>query len=225
MRQKNIFSVFLIIISCMFTQAYAQTVEVYSLDNFSTESPPQSISVKLLEPLEISEKEIYKAGTIMKGDLFDVVSPKRLKRDAGFSFKPDSYTDLDGNTYQISSNITASYTTPMDKGQLAKNTALTVGNFFVKGLSMGVSAVSGAVKNEEGNRLKSSAVSVYESSPFSYIEKGEDINITQEQTFFLKFSKTDDKEDISSSNEVQKKDVDNEEVIQGQNYTFQIEKE
>ena len=115
MWQKNIISGFLIILSCMFTQAYAQTVEVSSLDKFSTDSPPKSISIKLLEPLEISDNEVYKAGVIMKGDLFDVVSPKRLKRDADFSFKPVSYTDENGKTYQINSNITASYTEPLNK--------------------------------------------------------------------------------------------------------------
>ena len=124
MWQKNIFTGFIILISCMYTQAYAQTIEVYSLNKFSTDNPPKSISIKLLEPLEISESEVYKAGVIMKGDLFDVVSPKRLKRDADFSFKPVSYIDLDGKTYQITSNITASYTEPIDKGQVAKNAAL-----------------------------------------------------------------------------------------------------
>lgn len=221
MWQKNIISGFLIILSCMFTQAYAQTVEVSSLDKFSTDSPPKSISIKLLEPLEISDNEVYKAGVIMKGDLFDVVSPKRLKRDADFSFKPVSYTDENGKTYQINSNITASYTEPLNKGQMAKSAALTVGDFFVKGLSMGVAAVSGAVKNQEGNRIKSSAVSVYESSPLSYVEKGEDIKIEPNMSFFLKFSKPKC-EKVSSSRQ---NDVRNEEVIQGQNYTFQIEKE
>ncbi len=219
MWQKNIFSGFLIIISCMYTQAYAQTVEVLSLDNFSTENPPQSISIKLLEPLEVSENEFYKAGVIMKGDLFDVVSPKRLKRDADFSFKPVTITDLDGKTYQIESNIKASYTTPIDKGKVAKNAALGVGSFFVKGLSVGVAAVSGAVKNEEGNRFKSSAVSAYEASPFSYVEKGQDISIAQNQVFFLKFSIPKDKKDSEQI------DIESNNVIQGQNYTYQIEKE
>lgn len=217
MWQKNIFTGFIILISCMYTQAYAQTIEVYSLNKFSTDNPPKSISIKLLEPLEISKSEVYKAGVIMKGDLFDVVSPKRLKRDADFSFKPVSYIDLDGKTYQITSNITASYTEPIDKGQVAKNAALGVGNFFVKGLSMGVAAVSGAVKNEEGNRVKSSAVSVYEASPFSYVEKGEDINISINQSFFLKFKDIDSKNDDI--------DAGNENTIKGQNYTFEIEKE
>lgn len=224
MKQKKIFFSFLIIISCMFSQAYAQTVEVSSLNKFSTENPPKSISVKLLEPLELSENTVLNAGAIIQGDLFDVVSPKRLKRDADFSFKPTSYTEIDGKTYQMDPHIKASYTTPLDKGQMAKSAALGVGNFFVKGLSMGVAAVSGAVKNEEGNRFKSSAVSVYESSPFSYVEKGEDIYIDVDQHFYLKFSK-DKKAENANDEEKPSLSDDFKDEIKGQNYSYTIEKE
>ena len=66
-------------------------------------------------------------------------------------------------------------------------TPLSVGNHFVKGISLGYHAVEGAVKNEEGNRFKSSAVSVYESTPFSYVEKGEEIVIPKNNIFILNF--------------------------------------
>lgn len=193
MRQKKIYFVFLIVLSGMFLKTYAQTIEVKSLSNFTTAEPPKSISVKLVEPLELKDSPILDAGIVLNGNLVDVVSPKRLKRDAGFSFKPVTYTDLNGNTYNLDSNITAKYTKPVNKGNLAKNAALGVGNYFVKGLSMGVAAVEGAAKNEEGNRLKSSVVSLYDSSPLSYAEKGEDLYITTEQNFFMKFSNADKK--------------------------------
>lgn len=191
MRQKNFYFVFLIVLSGMFAKTYAQIVEVMSLNDFSTAEPPKTISVKLIEPLELNNMQILDSGIILNGDLVDVISPKRLKRDAGFSFKPVTYTDLDGNTQNLDSNIIAKYTKPVDKGGLAKNAALSVGNHFIKGLSMGVTAVKGAVQNEEGNRLKSSAKSVYEASPFSYAEKGEDLYINANQNFFMKFSSTD----------------------------------
>lgn len=191
MRQKNFYFVFLIVLSGMFAKTYAQIVEVMSLNDFSTAEPPKTISVKLIEPLELKNMQILDSGIILNGDLVDVISPKRLKRDAGFSFKPVTYTDLDGNTQNLDSNIIAKYTKPVDKGGLAKNAALSVGNHFIKGLSMGVTAVKGAVQNEEGNRLKSSAKSVYEASPFSYAEKGEDLYINANQNFFMKFSSTD----------------------------------
>jgi hypothetical protein len=194
MTQKKIFLCFLIILSCTFGKAYAQTVEVEALSSISTENPSKTMSVKLLEPLEISNEQILESGVILKGNLTDVVSPKRLKRNAGFSFKPSSYVDLNGNTKAFKSNIKASYTVPIDKKHLAKNAALGVGNHFLKGLSTGDAAIEGAVKNEEGNRIKSTAVSVYEASPLSYIEKGEELDIKSGESFFLKFPSNKKKE-------------------------------
>lgn len=185
-RQLFFFLGFLLIVACTFSKVYGQTIEVVSQDTFSTAKPPKSISVKLLEPLVISENETYQAGSVLKGKLTEVISPKRLKKDAGFSFKPESYVDIDGRSCKLKSNIIAKYTEPIDKGQVAKNVSLGVGNYFVKGLSMGVAAVTGAVKNEEDNRLKSSATAVYEASPLSLAKKGEDLYINKEEHFFLK---------------------------------------
>ena len=87
MWQKKIFLCFLLILTGMFSQTYAQTVVVQSLSEFSTYNPPTSISVKLLEPVIISQTMTIGTGSTVNGDLIDVVSPKRLKRDASFTFK------------------------------------------------------------------------------------------------------------------------------------------
>lgn len=212
-RQKILYFVFLLIVICTFSKANAQTIEVISQDTFSTEKPPTSISVLILDSLAISEKETIKAGSVVKGDLTDVISPKRLKRDAGFSFVPKSYIDEKGKTKKINSNVRAKYTEPVDKAELAKNVTLGVGSYFVKGLSMGVAAVSGAIKNENDNRLKSSAGAMYEASPFSLVKKGEDLYIEKNTHFFLKFSTPQ----IEENNEPN--------VFKGQNYSYTTEKE
>ena len=213
MKQKILFLCFLLL-SGMCTQVYAQTVEVLSLDNFSTLNPPKTISIKLAEPLELTDNLTLNSGVIMNGNLIDVVSPKRLKRDASFRFQPITYTDLNGNVISLNSNIIASYTKPINKGEVAKSAVLGVGNHFVKGLSIGVHALSGAVKNSEGNRLKSSAVSAYKASPVSYVEKGKDLHIKQYDVFYLKFPnfKYDDIMNSQSN-------------IKGKNYSIEIEKE
>jgi len=218
-KQKFLYSVLLLIITGMFAQVCAKTVVVSSLDDFSTSNPPMSVSVKLLEPLELSSDLVLSAGDKLTGNLTDIVSPKRLKRNAKFSFEPVSYTDSNGIEHKFQLNIKASYTTTIDKKEVAKNAALGVGNYFVKGLSMGVAAVEGAVENEEGNRFKSSAVSVYESSPFSYVEKGQDICIKEGQSFYLKFPDIDDKKIQTNA------DIKNLDGVKGQNYSFIIEKE
>jgi len=212
MTQKKFCFVFFIFMAGVFLQTNAQTVEVSAMDSFSTAEPPKSISVKLEEDLSLSQDQCLYAGTVLSGELVDVVSPKRLKRNATFSFKPMSFVGLNGEKHNINSDIKATYTTTVNKGKLAQSAALSVGNHFVKGLSMGVAAVEGAVKNEEGNRLKSSVTSMYESSPFSYANKGEDLYFEIGQCFYLKFPK------------VKEADVPSDEV-QGQNYSFTIEKE
>ena len=214
MRQKNLFLCFFIVIISMFGKAYAQTIEVTCLNTISTARPTSHISIKLVDPLDIPNEQILKSGVILEGKLTNVVSPKRLKRSATFSFRPEKYTDPDGKVHKLNTNIEATYTKPIDKGQLAKSAALGVGSFFVKGLSTGVAAVEGAVKNEEGNRIVSSAESVYENSPFSYVEKGEDLYITPGQNFFLKFPDNAYVQEGTPENQ-----------IQGKNYSFTIEKE
>jgi hypothetical protein len=196
MKQKNIFLSFIVlIITGMLSGAYAKTIEVMSLSDFSTAKPPASITVELLDNVDLDENTTLSAGTAVQGKLIDVVSPKRLKKDATFSFEPTSYKDANGETKVLHTNTIAKYSKTLDKGQLAKSAALGVGGFFVKGLSTGVAAVEGAVKNEEGNVIKSTAVSVYEASPISYVEKGKDLVIKTNQIFYLKFPKVKDEDE------------------------------
>ncbi|MFR1672125.1 MAG: hypothetical protein ACLSWI_04190 [Candidatus Gastranaerophilaceae bacterium] len=165
----------------------AKTIHVQAMEGFSTENPPSTISVRVIDELVLDENITLNQGDILKGKIVDVQDPKRLKRDATFSFVPYEYKDRFGNVHTIKEDYTAKYTTKFNKGEAAKSAALSVGNYFVKGLSMGYNAIEGAVKNEKDNRLKSSVNAVYESSPFSYVEKGEYIVIEKYQNFLLNF--------------------------------------
>lgn len=148
--------------------------------------------VKVLDGIVLDENLLFENGYIVEGRIVDVTNPKRLKRNATFSFVPVSFTDDKGNFTYIKGYYPAKYTTKINKGQLAKSAALGVGSFFIKGLSMGYSAVEGAVKNEKDNRFKSSVNAVYEDSPFSYVEKGGEIIIKKDQNFFLNFKVKDE---------------------------------
>ncbi len=176
----------------------AETLQVQALSEFNTENPPASIEVKAVSDMDLDEELLIMDGYILKGNLVDVVSPKRLKRDATFSIVLTEYTDNNGQKHIIppdGKQFKGKFTTKFDYKHAAKTAALSVGNFFLKGLSIGYAAVEGAVKNEEGNRVKSSAMSVYESTPVSYVEKGEDIVILKDQVFYLKFKLKDDDKD------------------------------
>lgn len=212
---KKILTTFtLIALTGFFQSVSAQTVGVKSLNSFSTDNPPAKITVELLEDLSFDNKS-FKAGSKLTGNIVNVIPPQRLKRNAKFSFKPVSYVDLNGKSNMITTDLEAVYTEPfaIDKGHLAKSAAVGVGNMFVKGFGMGVAAVEGAVHNENGNRLKSSAVSVYEASPVSYVDKGEDLQIAKDDVFYLNFPE---------------KDKDNVVVPEengGKNFKYTIEKE
>ena len=188
LKQKILYSSFTAIILLSFTtSANAATVKVMSLSDFSTADPPSTITIQTMEHIQYAKNKYVPSGLEITGKIVDVKSPERLKRDASFSFKPTSYKDSEGVSHNIKRQVKAKYTRPIDKGQIAGTAAKSVGNLFIKGFSMGISAVEGAIKNEENNRLKSSAISVYESSPISYIEKGEDIIIKKSDLFYLKF--------------------------------------
>ena len=193
MKQKNLFLSFIVLVMIgMLSEAYAKTIEVVSLSEFSTAKPPASITIQLLDSVDLDETTTLYEGAIVQGNLVDVVSPKRLKKDATFSFEPTSYKDTNGDTKVLHTNVVAKYSKTLDKIQLAKSAAVGVGGMFVKGLGTGVAAVEGAVKNEEGNPIKSAAVSVYKASPISYVEKGKDLVIRNNQIFYLKFPKVED---------------------------------
>lgn len=191
--KTKIFGIILFIF--LITQnAFAQTIAVKALEDFSTENPSATLSLQALESFCVNDETVvFKSGDIIYGKIVDVKVPKRLKRNATFTFLP--YELVSGGIHtDITGQFKAKYTTLVDKKDVAKHAALGVGNYFVKGLSMGYSAIEGAVKNEKDNRFKSSVNALYEDSPLSFVEKGEDIVITKDQTFFLKFKTQKDEE-------------------------------
>lgn len=189
--KKFCWTIFLLLI-ILSQPVLAKPIAVEALSDFTTENPPKEMSIKLLEDIAVDDTLTIKAETIVDGNVIDVTDPKRLKRNASFTFVPTSYKDERGQVVVIKNYYPAKYTTKVNKGQLAKSAALGVGNFFVKGLSIGYSAVEGAIKNEKDNRFKSSVTEVYQDSPLSYVEKGEELVIEKGQLFFLNFRTKDD---------------------------------
>ena len=195
-----------ILLGCLLTliasPVLAVSVKVKALSPFSTENPSETMSVQLLEDCELTDTLTLYKGDILYGKTTDIVSPKRLKRNASFSIIPETYVGQDGTMHEFSETLKGKYSMHMDKKELAKSASLTVGSYFVKGLSLGVNAVEGAIKNEEGNRFKSSVVNVYENTPFSYVETGNELNILEGDIFWLKFKTPNEEESCdNASNE------------------------
>lgn len=192
MLKRFYFLVIFLILSS--TCAFAETVVVEALNDFSTVSSQNTLTVRILNNIQLDESLTINSGDILTGKIIDVTQPKRLKRDAKFSFKITDVKDANGSLTHLTNDYVGTYTTKLNKADLAKSAALSVGNHFVKGISIGFYAVEGAVENEEGNRIKSTAKSVYENSPLSYAEKGKNLYIKSGDKFYLKFNTYNQKE-------------------------------
>lgn len=188
-------------VSAFMLPALADRLHVQAMSDFSTFKPVNTITFKALNAIELNSDIKIWSGYVVNARVNEVIPPKRLKRNATFRIVPVSYTDTEGNTYYINEEFIGKYSPKfeLDKGQVAKNAALTVGNYFVKGVSLGYHAVEGAVKNQEGNRAKSSVVSVYKNSPLSYVENGQELDIKSGDLFSFTFKTDDDDEDVEDS--------------------------
>lgn len=151
---------------------------------YNSNNPSDTIVFKVVNANYIENYGILYNDDIIEGIVIRAKDNNRLKQNATFSLKITQIRQSNGEL-QEPQNLFAKYTTEMDKLETSKTAALTVGNFFVKGLSCGYRTVEGAVKNPEGNRLKSAGVALYNSTPLAYINKGKDILIDVGNQFLL----------------------------------------
>lgn len=185
---KKIINLTLIFFILIFTTSpvHAIVARVEALNDYNTKENTEYLSFKLLETISVDEKITLNANTIFKTETYKIKNPKRLKRNASFVLKIQSYTD--DQTTTNTNTLYAKYTTKPNKAAIAKDAALTAGNIVVKGFSMGYKTAEGIIQNKEGRRLKSGAVAAYNASPVSYVSKGTDISIKNGDTFLLNFN-------------------------------------
>lgn len=178
--------------------AIAKNVKVEALADFSTANPPKTWKVKIMESFITKNGFPIYANSIVEGNIENVKEPKRLKRNASFVFVPTYYHDSrTGQCYKIKQDFRGKYSSisDLDAKTVAKQGAIFVGNQVLDGfLGPGVAVAEGLVKNEQGNRAKSVVVSVYESTPLSYANKGKDIEIVQGQQFTMSFKQLESDE-------------------------------
>ena len=177
----------------------AKMIKVRALEDFSTANPPETWKVQLVDGFETKDGTPYYAGSIIYGRIEDIKDPKRLKRNAQFTFVPTEYYDsMSQKTYAIKRQFKGKYSSMSDVtvGSVVKTGAVAAGSHFISGfIGPSVALVEGAVKNEEGNRAKSAAKSVYESTPVSYVEKGKQLEIKENQEFVMSFKLANDDSD------------------------------
>ena len=172
--------------------AMAENVKVEAMSDFTTANPPSTWNLKIVEGFTTKAGFEVAKGSVITGKITDVTNPKRLKQDASFKFIPVSFYDAKtGETYQVKKDLVGKYNSLGDikAGDIVEKGAIAAGNHFIScTIGPGVALVKGVVKNEEGNRVKSAAVSVYESTPLSYVSKGKEREIKQGQQFTMNFT-------------------------------------
>lgn len=164
--------------------ANAKATQVEALTEYDSTNPPTNISFKVIENNEIENFSDLLVGDILYAEIVKTKDSQRLKQNATFSLKIIKVTTINGETY-FPNNLYAKYTTSLDTVELGKNVALSIGNKFVKGISVGYRAVEGAIKDPEGNRAKSTGVAIVDATPLGYINKGEDLKINIGDKFLL----------------------------------------
>lgn len=188
--------IILILLLLMVCPVFAKNVKVEAVSDFSTENPPEVWSVKVVEGFTTKGGYPVYAGSIIKGRIENVKDPKRLKRNATFTFIPTDYFDYNTQQwFRVEQSLTAKYSSlsDVDAKSVAKTGAVAVGNKLLDGFfGPGIALVEGAVKNEQGNRAKSAVVSVYESTPLSYANKGKELVIEQGRIFVMNFKMPED---------------------------------
>lgn len=166
------------------------------MSDFTTANPPSTWDVKVVEGFTTKSGYEVVSGSVITGKIIDVTEPKRLKRNATFRFIPVSFYDAKTEqSYHIEKDYVGKYNTMGDitAGEVVEKGAIAAGNHFISStIGPGVALVKGVVKNEEGNRVKSAAVSVYESTPLSYASKGKEMEVKKGQIFTMNFELNED---------------------------------
>lgn len=203
---------FVLLIICFLIQISAAhaavQMKVIAINEFRTDKPSDSLDVRVVNETLLG-KYTLGVNSILHCKVLKVIDPRRGKRNASFYVQPIYYIEND-KTVNIEDEIYGKYSKfVLSKEELKnfptfkfmKSAALTVGNYFIKGISIAYSFGEGVVKNEQDNRLKSGVVNAYEESPLSYIGEGEQLDIKVGDDFYLVFKMKDDDENVDSSTE------------------------
>lgn len=179
----------LVVLLLSVQSANAKLIKVEAESDFSTANPPETWRVIVAEDVQTKRGHYLRAGSVFEGDITDVVSPKRMKRDASFVFVPKVFYDIDGTRYDIKYQMHAQYSfmAKLNPKDVAKKGALTAGNLVIQGISPAIQVAEGIYKNKEGNRFKSGAVAAVDATPLSYYKKGDELEFKKGDIFKMNF--------------------------------------
>lgn len=139
----------------IFLPSSASVLKATALEEVSTSSPKEVISVKLAKKFILGDGIILKKGYILTGRMTDVQDPKKWHHNATFTFIPTYYKDLKGQEYPINQEIKATYRQKMQPD--FKHSEITVGNLmfspaYIDDTKKIIHGEAGEVWNDYANR-------------------------------------------------------------------------
>jgi len=188
--KKNFLTSALIILLAA-SSVMAKTLKVTALEDFSTDNPSTEFKIKVNDTQEFFGELLFPQDTVISGSVIEVHQPKRGKRNGFFEFQLNSYY-CGGDVIDISAarieGIVVGYK-PINPKAVGFYVAKKATNFIFKGASLGIAFVEGVATAQEGTRIKSGFINMYKDSPFSYLEKGADLNVETGDILVLKIKK------------------------------------
>ena len=107
MKRNLLFTLLLSLL--MVSSAKAEVLKARAIDYVSTKNPKDVISVKLVRDFTLDNETTLKEGYILTGKMLEISNPDKWHKNASFTFIPTSYTDTQGNKYEIAKEIRATY--------------------------------------------------------------------------------------------------------------------
>ena len=124
---KNV--LFIVLLSLMICiSSNAEVLKAKAVNEISTKSPKEVISVKLVRDFVLDNETTLKKDYILTGKMLDITSPDKWHQNASFTFIPTSYKDTDGNEYEIKKEIKATYRQKIKP--ISKEWGVGVGDFY-----------------------------------------------------------------------------------------------
>lgn len=158
------------------------------------------LQFQAIEQYLISDTEYVEKDSILKLKINEYVQPKRGKRDGYLKVELISYTVPSQNDEVVVVNDkklcgTLKLSTPKDIKEIAKGAGVTVVGHILKipGFSQAIAVSKGLIKpNPEQNRLQSAGTNLYESTPLTLAEVGENLCIEQDSIVVIKIKEIEE---------------------------------
>lgn len=192
-------SVFLIFIFPLISYAEVLPDKVYavSIDTYDSSELNEGtdIIVQTIDQYSISSIGNMEKNSIITVRVEKYIEPKRGKINGYLKVKLinhsnpiENYKIIDDEHLDIKGTLRLS--TKKDKKEIAKAAGTTIVGHVLKipGFTQAIALSKGLIKpNPEQSRLKSAGTNLYKSTPLTYIEKGNVLNIEKDSVVVLRF--------------------------------------